>query len=388
MRYLFFLFAYHYARKIEGMIMNKVTHFSHSLSLMILMFSGEFLGGLATVIYQNLHFSQRQKLKIKEKEKKSKINNKNNIGIKLIQGISSINTKYNKYKISLLIFFASFFDYSEFIISCMIPDIAVLSPTSDLRLSFIITISSFLICTFALKIKTGRHHHFSIIGMGICSFIIFIIELLYKSKGTNYSNFLIAYILAICELSFVSFTDVTEKYLVDYNNMNKFKILSVEGFFGIILCIIYSFIMNENPFDEVNKVYKELDIGKKILLIIFLILYFVLSAAINIYKIICNIIYTPMVKSLPGYFLNPIFIIYSFIYQNDFISQGERNYFYFIINLILSIIINIFAFIFSEFFILHCFGLQKDTHYGIAERSVKNIHLEMEEIDEETSFFE
>jgi hypothetical protein len=187
------------------------------------------------------------------------------------------------------------------------------------------------------------------------------------------------------QISFCSLIDVTEKYLVEYNFIDKFRVLSTEGFFGIIFCLIYSFIISKNPIIEIDKAYQKLDVGKKILLIIFLVLYFVLSAACNIYKITCNIVYNPMAKSLPAYFFNPFFMIYYFIFENDFTIEGKRNYFYFIINLILSIIIDAFAAIYNEFFILNCFGLQKDTHYGISERALNNLLIELEVNEHENS---
>ena len=187
------------------------------------------------------------------------------------------------------------------------------------------------------------------------------------------------------QISFCSLIDVSEKYLVEYNFIDKFRVLSTEGFFGIIFCLIYSFIISKNPIVEIDKVYQVLDLGKKILLIIFLILYFVLSAACNIYKITCNIVYNPMAKSLPAYFFNPFFMIYYFIFENDFTSEGKRNYFYFIVNFILSIIIDIFAAIYNEFFILNCFGLQKDTHYGISERAIDNSLVELDDIERQNS---
>ena len=377
MRYLFFLLACHYTRKIEGMIMSKVIHFSDSLTLMILMFFGEFLGGLVVFLYNHLYFERRKKLGGK------------NIGVKLIQGKAGMRKADGLFKTILLIFFAASFDFIEFTILHSIPDISIISPTSDQRLCIIITMISSFLCTFALKLKTGRHHNFSLLGMGICSIIIFIIELIYKSKGTVFGVFILAYFLALFRLIFISFTDIIEKYLVEYNFVNKFVILSSEGFFGIILCTIYSFGESKNPINIMNNVYKELDTGKKVLMIIFLFLYFILSAGINLYKIICNIIYTPMVKSLPAYFLNPLFIIYYFVYEGDFKSEGKRNYFYFIINVILSIIIDFFALIYNEFFILNCYDLQKDTHYVITKRAVKNSAMEMEEfenIDNDASF--
>ena len=250
------------------------------------------------------------------------------------------------------------------------PEIAILSPTSDQRLSIIQTITSSLLCICALKFKIGKHHIFSLIAMSICLFIILILDIIYLSRGTDAGKFFLAYPLVFIRLSFVSFIDVIERYLVEYNNINKFKILSTEGIFGVILCIIFALVEEKNPFKEMNKTYTQLnDRWKKFLMIFFLILYSILSAGINIYKLICNVIYTPIVKSLSAYLLNPLFIIYYFIWENDFKSKGEKNYFYFILNIILSLIIDFFAFIYNEFFILYCCKLEQGTHFAISNRA-------------------
>ena len=378
MRYLILLFVYYYIRQILGMVMSKVVHFSESLTLTFLMFFGEFFGGLAIILYHKLTFYKKRQT--------NHFSKANTLGsIELIQGQAQMNNIDGTFKIHLLIFFISFFDFNEFLISLLIPEIAIISPTSDQRLRIIITIISSLLCTYTLRLKTGKHHTFSLIGMGSCSLIIFIIELIYKMKGTDFGNFILAHILVLCRLAFVSLIDVSEKYLVEYNFIDKFRVLSTEGFFGIIFCLIYSFIISKNPIVEIDKVYQVLDLGKKILLIIFLILYFVLSAACNIYKITCNIVYNPMAKSLPAYFFNPFFMIYYFIFENDFTSEGKRNYFYFIVNCILSIIIDIFAAIYNEFFILNIFGLQKDTHYGISERAIDNSLVELDDVERQNS---
>ena len=205
--------------------------------------------------------------------------------------------------------------------------------------------------------------------MSLCSFIIFIIELIYKLRGTNFENFILAYALAICRLIFISFIDVIERYLLEINFLNKYKLLSLEGFFGIILCSIYCLVIHKSPFEKIKKVYKELNIWKDILLIFFAILFFALSAGINIYKIICNYLYSPMAKSLPAYLLNPIFIIYYFFYENDFKVEGNNNYIYLISNIILSIIIDFFACVYNEFLIIFYCDLEKETHYGISLRA-------------------
>ena len=41
--------------------------------------------------------------------------------------------------------------------------------------------------------------------------------------------------------------------------------------------------------------------------------------------------------------------------------------------------------IYNEFFILNCFGLQKDTHYGISERAIDNSLVELDDIERQNS---
>ena len=377
MIYLILLCFWHYARQIEVIIIPKVIYFSDSLSFTFLMFLAELFGGLAVILYNKLNFLYRKK-KTKQDENIVKI---------LTKGKERKMSKSdNMFKIIILIIFAAFFDFVQFIISYTLQKIVVLSPTSDQRLRIIITVVSSLLCTYALRFKIAKHHIFSLIGMSICSLVILIFDLIFLSKGADAGYFVLAFLLVIIRLAFVSFIDVTERYLVEYNNLNKFKILSAEGFIGIIFCIIFIFIERKNPFIEMHNAYERLNNGgKKFLMIFLLILYIILSAGVNIYKIICNVIYNPIAKSLPAYFLNPAFIIYYFIEENDFKSGGQRNYFYFILNLILSLIIDFFALIYNEFLILYCFGLQHGTHYAIADRAEINTITEMRLIDDEVT---
>ena len=84
-----------------------------------------------------------------------------------------------------------------------------------------------------------------------------------------------------------------------------------------------------------------------------------------------------MTKSLGAFFLNSGFIIYHFIQKNDFLIDGKSNFFYFIINLVFSILIDFLALIYSEFVILNFCGLANDTHVGIAHRANKREEIEM-----------
>ena len=62
-------------------------------------------------------------------------------------------------------------------------------------------------------------------------------------------------------------------------------------------------------------------------------------------------------SKLMEYFCNPLYMIYDFISDADFITGGKRNPAYFILNLILGLVISIFSCVYNEFLILF---LQKD----------------------------
>jgi hypothetical protein len=210
-------------------------------------------------------------------------------------------------KIIFLIFTATFFDLIEFIIlSNFIPKIAELSTTSTLRLCCVITITSTVLCITMLRFKIGRHQIVSLIVFGLCSMIIIVLEFINKSKNVDLGGFIISYVLIFFHFIFLSFTDVTERYLVDYDFLNPFQILMTEGIFGFIMASFYG--IYQDPFKEIRIISKEVEVGKFILLIFFLFLIIVFSAGINVYKILCNVLYSPMTKSLTTYFLNSIFI--------------------------------------------------------------------------------
>ena len=183
----------------------------------------------------------------------------------------------------------------------------------------------------------------------------------------SFGNLFFAYILTLLSLAFITLTDVIEKYLTEFDFINPFIILVVESIFGIIL--VFSYLYEKNPFVEIIKFYGELDTGNFILLIFLLFLYFVFSAGTNIYKLLSNVLYSPMAKSFAIYLLNPFIITYSYFYENDFLSNGEPNALFLVINIILSIIIEFFGCIYNEFFILKCLGLEYETHYIISTRS-------------------
>ena len=94
-----------------------------------------------------------------------------------------------------------------------------------------------------------------------------------------------------------------------------------------------------------------------------------------------------MARSLTEYFLNPVVNIYYFLVEKDF----NNNYIYFFISEIICIIMDVSFYVFNEYLILSCFGLEHDTREAIHSRSIAfekngsdyNIGCEDEEEEDE-----
>ena len=176
--------------------------------------------------------------------------------------------------------------------------------------------------------------------------------------------------------------DSIEKYLLEYDFLNPFLTLMLEGFFGTILTSIYSII--ENPFKDLKQYYNENKIISFIFLILCLFLYLLLCGGRNAYRVVTNKIYSLMTKSLTDYIFNPLLMVYYFIVEDDFktIEKEGQNNFYFVFNLILSIIIVFCALVYNEL----CYDLGHDTHSNISKRAktIENIEMLVNQNDEDS----
>ena len=357
--YLVFLFFSYFSRRILLIILNKLFGMGNSLIFCFFMCLGQIIGGLIIFLYQSAFLNK----KVKSSESP---NNKNKL--ELIKTEREMNIIDNNYKISFLIFLASFFDLIEFFItSDFIPKIERLPSTADLRLCFTMTISSSLFCIHALKYKIGKHQFLSLIILSICSIIIIILEFIYKPKDINLVKYFLSYLLLILHFVFRSLTDVIEKYLGEYDFVSPFQIIMSEGISTFIMTTIYAIF--HNPFKEVSDIRETISNGEFAVLIFLLILYFVLCSFVNVYKTYCNVLYSPMAKSLGSYFLNSAFIIYYYVTKKEFFNEGKGNIFLFLINLIFSIVIDLFGLIYNEFFVLNFWGLSFETHQDISDRA-------------------
>ena len=371
--YLIQLIIWSELRKVEVIIIKEVFHFGPSSFFTLLMFTGEFLGGLISFRYLKSSFA-------KKKVKKVISNPKSSMSIELIQNEKPIIFRENIYKLYFLIFCCSFFDFVEFTLS--VPYLSKfynLSDSLESRMSGILTISSALLFYFLLKLEIVRHQFFSLIIIGICLIIVIITEFFFQGENIflRYWEFVIALVVIFFIHFFNSLMDSTEKYLFEYNYFNPFFALMLEGIFGIIIILLSC--LNDNFFKDLSKYYYT-DKGRNnnnnnfIGLIFLFILYTILSGLRNIFRVIINKIYSPVVKSLTDYLLNPIYIIIDFSRNKDFVFEGNKYPLYFIVNLIISLIISICGCVYNEFIVLFCCELERNTHYEISQRalSIKN----------------
>ena len=155
----------------------------------------------------------------------------------------------------------------------------------------------------------------------------------------------------------------------------------LEGLFGLVYSTVY--FIYKNPFPEMLNYYKN-SADNKGVLIFMLVLYSLLCGGQNTFRVVTNKIYSPMAATLSQYFLNPLYIIINFLLGYDFISNGKRNYIYFILNVLLSIIISFSGCVYNEFLIIFFWRLHTETHNEIAERACSQETIfEMKEYDEE-----
>ena len=94
-----------------------------------------------------------------------------------------------------------------------------------------------------------------------------------------------------------------------------------------------------------------------------LFLYLFLTICLNVYKIHCNVFLSPVARTLTDYLFNPVYLIFSFFFENDFTYKGKQNITFFLLNEFMSFVIIFLGFVYNEYIILFCFGLETNTIY-------------------------
>lgn len=370
--YPLMLILFTFLRNIIDILLKAIFNLKSPYFTSILIFFSEFLFGSMTIWYNNS--SSRNNSKIIK-----------SMGIKLIQRNTKISRSDTNLIIYILIFFASYFDFiSLTYMRFYIPfrnkvenDFLI----KDVR-SLQICISA-LLCYFTIKTNIARHQIVSLIIISFCSITLFSTEIIKKENEITEKLINLGFTLISCTSR--ALFDTTEKYLLDYNFIDPFLLLLLEG----IICfgLMFSCIFIDNNF---KIEFEELmNISEKIYLLIGLfIIYAIFSGMKNIYRIITNKFYSPMTRALAESILDPLFTIYYFFFEIRDEKFTSEFWIYFVINFICSIIMALCSSIYNEFIILYYCGLEYETFFEIRKRSI-NIELnnggeEVEETNGET----
>lgn len=370
---------YHQLRSVETKLIKRFYNFSASLILTALMFMGELIFGLIFYLRQK-RFVTKNKINEKKAQK--------HMYIELIKTENRLRGTDSVAKIIFIIFTAASFDFVEFLVVLKTPNIINVSISITDRLRGFMTIISALFYYYILLLPIYRHQLVSLIIIGICLLIVIITEYIFQEINIFISYGRLTYVFAIALLGnfFRAELDSNEKYNFEYNKVNPFYALMLEGFFGFTFTCIYWIF--EYPFKGIVEVYENCSPEEFIIFILCLIIYIVLSGFKNAYRVITTKIYSPMTSTSQDYILNPIEMIINLTLYDDFQVKKEINYLYFSINFILALIITFFGFVYNEFIILFFCNLERDTHKEIslrAFRSEANLlsMIEMNDIDDE-----
>ena len=360
MKYLVNLIIWSFVRDIILDVTTYLFHFSVTIIYLILYFLGEFIFGGITYLYQKRY-----------KKRKNLTKNDTFLAIHLIIN-DKLKRSDSKWKIYFLIFLAGFSDFVDSILSIgLAPGLDRCSNSLENRMRGILIIFDALFYLFVLRLQIFKHQFFSIYVISICLIITIIIEFIFQDINIflSYGKFVLLIFLIIIQILFNSLVDSIEKYLFEYNYVNPFKVLMIEGLVGLVFGFVYCFCYN--PIPELKKFYEYDQNNKKIFpyIILFSVLFLILCGVQNIFRVVTNKVYSPMALALSQYFFNPIYIIFTLIVEKDFESKRGNTYLFFSLNLILTIIISLCGCVYNEFIILFFCGLQHETYKEISFRA-------------------
>ena len=270
--------------------------------------------------------------------------------------------KDGKFKISVLIFLATFFDYFVSIIRTFFIRGDTKSKSIKNRIRCCQIFFSGILCYFTIRINLYNHHKFSLILIFIGLSIIITSEIIFKENGTMIRNYYPLILTIVSNLG-RTFLDTTEKYLFDSNNINIFTVMMIEGGINIIsLYIYYYFKGYPDQFENLDfKKPKESSINiNKFIFILLIFLYFIFTGLRNIYRVTTIKFYSPMVRALTEAIFDPFLFGYK---QREYWKEA-----FYWINISCLVLMVFSSLVFTEFIILYCCNLEYYTHLEITKR--------------------
>ena len=376
LKHPFQFILYYVLRDIESILIDKYLEFNDPMLFTTLMFIGEFFAGLIVYLYQK-QFVKRTLL---NDQKKNLLMN-----IIMKKAEKRIRIIDNIPKMIFILFCCALFDFIQFLLSINTPQFINVSNSFSSRLGGIVLIFDSIFYYFVLKLPIFKHQIFCLIITGVCSLIIVITEFIFQEINIflSYGKFISFFFISLIDQFFNAMIGLNEKYLYEFNNMDPFYSLLFEGFFGFLFCLFYSIYYN--PFEQIIEFKKSKASSEFVILIFCLIIYTILSGLMNLFRVNTTKIFTQMTTSAILYFSNPFYFIIYFSLGEDFVTKKERNYAYFFINLIISLLISFLGLVFNEFIILFFWNLESDTHIQIVKRALdyENIYDLKDIIDDD-----
>jgi len=317
-----------------------------------------FKFGKSYIIIQSIFFGETLAgaiMLISQKKYNKKKKDQYFMSIKLIslEDNKLLVPRDNKITMLFFIFLITFLDMVAFsLLNNYLPRLINLSKSILKRLYGFTTIFCFFFYVNTLKLPVYRHHKFSVLVIGICLIVIIVSEFCFQKFDifSTYGNLGIAFFYIIIGQIFWSFMNIVEKYLFEYDFMNPFVVLLYQGLMGFVLS--FFFLFDKIYFYDFVLIYKNNSVGRFVLFIFLLLAYIILSGGKNLFRVVTTKIYSPMVTTLADYILNPFYLTYYFVAHNDFKKNGKLGVFYFVLNIIISLIISFFGCVYNEFIIL------------------------------------
>ena len=342
--YPFMLILFIFFRKIDEKLMSDYDYKSGNFIIPLLIFISQFFAGIVHIIKEIYN------------RKKSSKNNRSYSGVELIQNNTDFIQPDNLIKIYLLIVFASYFNYVGSLVRKKHTDFQLENRTRGFQIIFCA-----ILCHFTIRTKHYKHQFFSLIIIFIIIIIISIIDLIFiKDKF----GLLISYGYGIFSCFSRAFLDTIEKYLFEFDYLNPYKVLMLEGLIGCLFILLLFFF--ESTYDDINSLKEN---GNKIALTILLIIHFLLTYFKNIYRVLTIETYSPMTRALTESIVDPIEIISQlFIYKEEL--KINSRVLYYILILVFLFIISFLSMVYNDFIILYCWGLEYNTHLEINKRSI------------------
>ena len=356
-------------RFILAIFMDTSFKFGKSYIIIQSIFFGETLAGAIMLISQ------------KKYNKKKKDQYFMSIKLISLEDNKLLVPRDNKITMLFFIFLITFLDMVAFsLLNNYLPRLINLSKSILKRLYGFTTIFCFFFYVNTLKLPVYRHHKFSVLVIGICLIVIIVSEFCFQKFDifSTYGNLGIAFFYIIIGQIFWSFMNIVEKYLFEYDFMNPFVVLLYQGLMGFVLS--FFFLFDKIYFYDFVLIYKNNSVGRFVLFIFLLLAYIILSGGKNLFRVVTTKIYSPMVTTLADYILNPFYLTYYFVAHNDFKKNGKLGVFYFVLNIIISLIISFFGCVYNEFIILFFCGLERDTHDQISKRADIKIDTQVDSI--------